>query len=131
LHIFTERVGMQVRNGYVFTWGLGKEGALGNGKVETGITPSKICTAKFVQIACGSHFTAAVTPGGSVIVWGKNTNGRLGIENGPALVLAPTKLKSSFLKNITQVACGAWHCLALNTEGQVFGWGKNHVGQCQ
>jgi alpha-tubulin suppressor-like RCC1 family protein len=32
-------------------------------------------------------------------------------------------------KNITQIAAGYYHSLALSSEGKVFAWGKNDVGQ--
>ncbi|CAG2172289.1 unnamed protein product [Oppiella nova] len=32
-------------------------------------------------------------------------------------------------KNIAYICCGVWHSLALTTDGKVYGWGDNTLGQ--
>ncbi|XP_012270806.1 uncharacterized protein LOC105694570 [Orussus abietinus] len=42
------------------------------------LTNQLVQTIKTVRICCGSDFTVAVQPGGTVLAWGSNTLGRLG-----------------------------------------------------
>ena len=53
---------------------------------------------------------------------GSNTEGKLGIgEKTMKYSNVPCLVES--LTNITKVACGMSHTLAINSQGQVFGWG--------
>jgi alpha-tubulin suppressor-like RCC1 family protein len=67
-------------------------------------------------------------PDGTVWTWGSNSVGQLG--NGsttPAQRLVPDQL--SALSNVTAVAAGADHSLALLSDGSVWAWGANMSGQ--
>lgn len=114
--------------GNVFCWGFGKEG-------EIGIDCSSVSLPKQISkkggvlfVTCGTHCTFCIMNNGKVYGWGKTSNGRLGIQNSNATsIRKPTLLKP--LNNIIKISCGEWHSLALSSQGQIVGWGKNHCGQ--
>ncbi len=55
---------------------------------------------------------------GSVLAWGRNTDGQCNVPTPPAGV------------SFVQVAAGAWHTVALLSDGSVLAWGNNGDGQC-
>ena len=69
---------------------------------------------------------------GHIITWGKKESGRLGHgtswNSEPGL---PNKIDTSDYTGVKfiDVACGALHCLALDTQGRVWSWGDNNWGQ--
>eukprot|EP00455_Lapot_gusevi_P042616 TRINITY_DN5075_c0_g1_i1.p2 TRINITY_DN5075_c0_g1~~TRINITY_DN5075_c0_g1_i1.p2 ORF type:complete len:110 (-),score=7.87 TRINITY_DN5075_c0_g1_i1:329-658(-) len=80
----------QVASGFVFTWGLGKEGQLGLGNLENQATPQVVSITQkgkklkilATKISCGGHSTVIVTPKGAVFTWGTGKHGRLGLWLG-------------------------------------------------
>uniref|UniRef100_A0A4W4FDB9 Alsin-like PH-like domain-containing protein n=1 Tax=Electrophorus electricus TaxID=8005 RepID=A0A4W4FDB9_ELEEL len=60
--------------------------------------------------------------------WGRGQEGQLG--HGDLLPrLQPLCIKSLSGKEVTQVAAGSLHSLALTTQSQVYSWGSNSFGQ--
>ena len=53
---------------------------------------------------------------GTVVAWGRNQEGQCNVPAG--------------LADVTQVAGGGWHSLALKADGSVVAWGYNDDGQC-
>ncbi|MCK5161779.1 MAG: hypothetical protein KAQ99_09425, partial [Candidatus Aureabacteria bacterium] len=79
------------------------------------------------NIVAGSDFFLALKSDGTVWSWGENAYGRLGVGtntdnffNCPAQVLV--------LTDVTEIACGSYHCLARKTDGSIWAWGKNQLG---
>jgi len=72
------------RKGIAFSWGFGVRGQLGHGDVASQGIPKAIGgdleEEKVKSIVCGSQFSAALTEGGRVFVWGSASHHRLGIE---------------------------------------------------
>eukprot|EP00727_Mastigamoeba_balamuthi_P011421 m51a1_g6901 hypothetical protein (403) ;mRNA; r:44517-45949 len=64
--------------------------------------------------------------GGRVRTWGRNTHGRCG-TGSDAHVPLPALVPG--LCSVAGIACGAGHTLAFTTEGALFAWGKNYLGQ--
>jgi alpha-tubulin suppressor-like RCC1 family protein len=79
-------------------------------------------------VAAGRNFCMALAQSGEVYVWGSNGSagilgqGSLGPENSAIPVLVP---QPSLPKNIVSIAAGARHCLALTSDGVVYGWGAS------
>ncbi|KAJ1703470.1 hypothetical protein LUZ63_003249 [Rhynchospora breviuscula] len=65
---------------------------------------------------------------GSVWSFGDNTNGALGLPAPLSDAYEPTKVPE-LPSNITQVAAGHYHSLAVTSEGEVWAWGRNEEGQ--
>jgi alpha-tubulin suppressor-like RCC1 family protein len=68
-------------------------------------------------IGLGPSSLLASAPGGYVIEWGYNS--AFGTSTPPRVVAS----------NTVSVSAGAWHRLALLSDGTVFGWGSNPQGE--
>ena len=77
-------------------WGRGDWGQLGNGMSGNLITPflmptpvTVLTTSVFTQVSAGGTHTCAVTTGGNVSCWGRNTDGQLGTGTFGTQVTTP------------------------------------------
>jgi hypothetical protein len=126
--------------GAVYTWGDGVFGALGHGDTESQRLPRKvgaIAGHDALQVACGVWHTAALAraarPGEAaqavrLFTWGDGDKGQLGTGRKgvtPTPVCVEGELAGQSVK---QVACGAFHTVALTVVGGVFVAGKDCSG---
>lgn len=125
-------------NGHVMAWGSDETGQLGTGDtLQNRHVPkevSGITTA--AAIAAGAEFNLALLSSGTVKAWGNNNDGQLGdgTETGPneckvSGYCAKTPVTVSGLSNVTAIAAGGGHGLALLSNGTVMGWGNNESGE--
>lgn len=80
-----------------------------------------------VAVAGGANHSLAITSTGALYVWGANGSGQVGngVTSG-----TPSKLPvQSNLTNVVAVAAGEFHSVALKSNGDVYAFGKNTVGQ--
>nr|XP_023493507.1 probable E3 ubiquitin-protein ligase HERC6 isoform X2 [Equus caballus] len=119
--------------GRVFAWGAGSEGQLGTGEVKgINFTPKKIKTLtgiKIIQVSCGDYHSLALSEGGQVFSWGKNSQGQLGLGKEFPSQDSPQRVRSLEGIPLAQVAAGGAHSFALSVSGTSFGWGNNSAGQ--
>jgi len=120
----------------VLTWGDNTYGELGYAG-SSGTTPEPVSiggSAKPIAIAAGGsfisagYFSLALTSDGSVWAWGDDTYGQCGqgvVEDGTYDVAT----KVIDLTDITAIAAGDQHALALESNGTVWAWGRNNNGQ--
>ncbi|MFJ8013799.1 hypothetical protein [Streptomyces sp. NPDC096339] len=137
--------GRSIEPGTAVSWGANLEGQLGDGTTVThSRTPVRVCGSgpcpspldHVVAVSGGAGHSLALRADGTVIAWGNNTSGQLGdgtraARATPVRVCAPGEVPpcENFLTNITAVAAGAFHSLALRADGLVFAWGENFAGQ--
>ena len=116
-------------DGTVWAWGAG--GLNGSGASRS--VPGRVLgLAGTVAVASGYYHTLALRSDGTVWAWGLNESGRLGDGSStnrtqPVQVLGPGG--SGFLSNIVSVAGGAYHSIALRSDGTVWTWGANTYGE--
>ena len=99
----------------IFACGSDQEGQLGRGSNAVGDSSSSpvmvhdcgIVGPKVVQLCAGSHHSMALTNDGSVLVWGSNLEGQLGLPGTSGLVNKPTKVQIS--EKIKQISAGYYH----------------------
>jgi alpha-tubulin suppressor-like RCC1 family protein len=132
----------------VWMWGAGTIGvtldkicAIGGWIVDCRKEPQQLPGLEdVIDIAAGSRHSVAVKDDGTVWTWGENDWGQLGIpaEFSAASYATPqqvwsvpgtTPYTASPLVGIRQVAAGARHNLALDSQGRVWSWGENRYGQ--
>ncbi|XP_035234359.1 probable E3 ubiquitin-protein ligase HERC2 [Anguilla anguilla] len=75
---------------------------------------------RITQVACGDRHTLFALEDGSVAVCGANDYGQIGSRSCEDAAV-PRFVED--LENITSIACGANHNLALSGNGKVFQWG--------
>ncbi|RDL41846.1 putative ran exchange factor prp20 pim1 [Venustampulla echinocandica] len=84
---------------------------------------------KFVSVHAGDSATFALTTVGTVYGWGtfRGNDGILGFRTDVHIAHFPMLIPE--LKNITSMAIGSNHVLALNNKGRVFAWGAGEQNQ--
>eukprot|EP00117_Sycon_ciliatum_P022599 scpid26700/ scgid19449/ Probable E3 ubiquitin-protein ligase HERC3; HECT domain and RCC1-like domain-containing protein 3 len=117
---------------HVYGWGCNTFGQLGLGHTTDQFEAVEVeClhSLKVKYIACGEDHTAVITQTGGLLTFGSGSYGQLGHgdsrhENTPKLVF---ELSGS---EVTQVACGRRHTLALvAVTGKLYAFGQNGCGQ--
>lgn len=122
--------------GKVYAWGNNSSGELGNDTTQNSNIPlgpiSGLLSGKrIVNIAAGTTHSLAVDSEGIVYAWGANTSGQLG-NNSTTSSLVPIQVDNTGVlagKQIISVAAGNVHSLALDSNGKVYSWGGNLLGQ--
>lgn len=67
-------------DGEVYTWGFGKNGALGHGDWNQVSMPKKVeKLSNIVKIECGIDYTICMDKDGKLYSWGSNRYGQLGV----------------------------------------------------
>ena len=118
-------------DGTVWAWGPNNFGQLGDGT--SGIAASKNTPVKVIglsdvaAIAGGGYHSLALKSDGTVWAWGFNVYGQIGNGTTGTAVSAPVQVKG--LTGVVAVAGGYDHSLALKSDGTVWSWGHNNVGQ--
>ncbi len=118
-------------DGAVYAWGNNGRGQLGNGAFGGDVSvPTLVAGLSGVsQIAAGEYFSLALKtdgqPQGSVLTWGGNDNGELGIGSTQWGSATPVVA----LTGVTAIAAGRGHALALASDGVLWAWGRGESGQ--
>ncbi|MEU7023836.1 Ig-like domain repeat protein [Streptomyces sp. NPDC046203] len=120
-------------DGRVYAWGWNAYGQLGDGTTTDRATPVPVdlpAGTTITAVAAGDNgeFSLAATSDGHVLGWGLNRYGQLG--NGTTLdSITPTEASLPAGTQVTDLAAGAGHSLALTSTGSVYAWGLNGSGQ--
>ena len=120
------------RNHTAMTWGYNGYGQLGNGTNTTSATPTAVpgLVGVIDGDVGGTHTVVFQNISGHVGVrtWGNNAYGQLGdgTQNASAI---PVRVQGLNGIDISSVAAGGNHTLALSAGGTVWAWGQNIYGQ--
>ena len=117
-------------DGTMKSWGQNNHGQLGNGAMSAWQkTPVDVNlgTCKAFRADGGGSHAVALCVAGTVVAWGLNTNGQLGVD--PTLQRRPTPLEVAGLGSMVDVAAGDYHSAALSSIGRQSVWGGNGFGQ--
>ena len=112
----------------VWAWGINNLGQLGRGNVVTPRT-SPVQTPGLTDIeaiAVGANHVIALKTGGTLVGWGLNSSGQLGISNTSNRT-SPVPIPS--LSNVKAIAAGDNFSMALLGNGEVWTWGNNAFSQ--
>ena len=128
-------------NGDTYAVGHNVYGQLGNGaKTNTSILSKVKEVQNVIQVAAGQYHTTMLRADGTVWSVGRNYNGELGLNSNSSSstgsdqgVSYARQVKNSenngVLKNISQIAVGGYHNVALTNSKQVYTWGYGKDGQ--
>ncbi|KAF2882393.1 hypothetical protein ILUMI_23763 [Ignelater luminosus] len=111
--------------------GTGNKGQLGLGDNyddNSYLSISKVPDVEDVKyIASGQHHTVALKADGTVLSWGENKYGQLGLETNIAKAMVPMTILVD--ETLEQVHAGWTHSAALTKNGEIYIWGRNSYGQ--
>jgi alpha-tubulin suppressor-like RCC1 family protein len=112
------------REGNLFTWGAGSNGALGNASTTDRSTPVTTFAggANWKQISLGDLDTVAIKTDGTLWTWGAGDYGVLGNNQTTNKSTPVTTFAGG--NNWKQVACGRHHMAAIKTDGTLWTWGR-------
>ncbi len=121
--------------GTVYGWGANTSGQVGNGAMTAWETkPVQVMASAsqplsgIVALSAGANHTAAIDDNGNVWTWGANTTGQLGNGDTSGTAQAyPVQL--SGVSGVVTVAAGATNSYALESNGNVYAWGDNSIGE--
>jgi RHS repeat-associated protein len=129
--------------GKVYAWGRNDSGQLGDGTLSNATTPvpvmgpdgvTQLGGVAWVQASHGSAigggggYSIAVKADGSVWAWGDNTYGQLGDGTTTRRPFAVRVGGPSF-GSVKAISAGGSHVVASKTDGTVWTWGRNELGQ--
>lgn len=131
------------KSGLVYAWGDNSHGQLGNSTVtDTTWMPVKVTfpvgTPQIINITAGAEHSMAQDLDGNMWVWGRNTEGQLGLKNIDGTikttnVAEPQKMEfpteGGIKYRFTQIVGGSDFSFALDSLQRPWSWGKNDKGQ--
>jgi len=123
-------------DGTLLAWGHNRYGQLGDGTTVNKSNPVVVTDALgnpitgVQSIAAGGSYVVALKTDGALIAWGDNRYGQLGDgttvdKHNPVVV---TDALGNPITGIQSVATGAYHTVALKTDGTLLAWGSNWNG---
>src|SRR6266550_1146486 len=124
------KFGLALRtDGTVLAWGDNQFGELGNGATSAPVvTPTVIPgLSNVVAVAAGALTAMALKNDGTVLAWGYNQDGEVGIGTFTPSVPTPTQVPG--LSAVTAISVGGGDLGALKADGTVWEWGDNTLGQ--
>ena len=116
-------------DGTLWTCGRNDFGALGDNTTTNRSTPvtTFVGGTNWKQVACGYYHTAAIKTDGTLWTWGFNSYGQIGNNTTTQRSIPVTTFAGG--TNWKQVACGGFHTAAIKTDGTLWTWGRNNLGQ--
>ena len=112
----------------IWVWGGNSQGSVGDGTVVYRSSPVQIgLLTNWASVSAGGTHTLAVKTTGTMWAWGNNQVGQLG--NGQQGPDKSSPVQIGALTTWLTPSTGEDFCLALKTDGTLWGWGDNGQGQ--
>ncbi|WP_434449978.1 RICIN domain-containing protein [Lentzea sp. E54] len=126
-----------LQDGSVATWGWNGWGKLGTGdeveknrpQVMCRSTRGAACAGGAKAVAGGYAHSLALLENGTVLSWGSNVEGQLGIGTPGGVYRTPQRVVLPHPGKAKAIAAGAYHSIAILEDGSVVTWGHNGQGQ--
>jgi len=123
-------------SGAAWCWGKNDYGQLGNSANLGIITANPTQGAvggglTFAALTAGGHHTCGLTPAGIAYCWGSNESGQLGnsTNSGVSGATNSTPLPVGGNLTFTRLSAGEFHTCGITTQGVMYCWGFNYLGQ--
>jgi alpha-tubulin suppressor-like RCC1 family protein len=127
-----------VDNGEIYTWGLGSNGRIGNNAAQSVSSPVQLGSeTTWNVVSAGFYHALAVKTDGTLWAWGQNTNmsitepwGTLGIGISAYDTNRSSPVQVGSETNWATASTGRGEfSLAVTTDGELYAWGFNDLGQ--
>jgi alpha-tubulin suppressor-like RCC1 family protein len=116
-------------DGTVWAWGHNIVGGCGDGTSITRLEPVQVLNlTNVVKVDGGGSHNLALTEDGALWAWGRNDRGQLG-DGTNETRFEPVRIHALDDVEIATFSCGYFHTLLLDTDGNVWAWGNNDMGQ--
>ncbi|HBF88775.1 MAG TPA: hypothetical protein DDX39_09050 [Bacteroidales bacterium] len=113
-------------NGTVWSWGNNSYGQMGTwSNSNSNIPRHNFLLSDVIAIESGWAHAIVLQKNGTVKTWGLNYNGQLGYGSSGTMDNNNIPKTVPGLNNITNIACGANHTLAMSADGSLIAWGDN------
>ena len=115
-------------DGTLWTWGRGNNGQLGLGNNNPYSSPKQVgALTNWATVKAGSTHCAAIKTDGTLWTWGMNVYGQLGLNSATYSFSSPQQVGA--LTTWSKIASLANSVLAIKTDGTLWAWGRNNLGQ--
>jgi alpha-tubulin suppressor-like RCC1 family protein len=139
-----------LKDGTVMASGINEIGEVGDGTDKRRLAPVHVCATgvtecsagpylqEVIAVAAGVDHSLALLKDGTVVGWGDDYQGQLGIGTEATESAVPAHVctvsespckPEHFLSEVTAIAAGGFHSLALLKNGTVVAWGLNTKGE--
>ncbi|WP_294222193.1 tandem-95 repeat protein [Prosthecobacter sp.] len=124
------------KNTRLMAWGRNDYGQLGNNSTTQSLVPAATLTSgvlsgkTIITVSAGYLHSLALCSDGTVAAWGNNSYGQLG-NNSTTQSAVPVAVDVNGVlsgKTVVAIAAGAYHSVALCSDGTVVAWGDNQGG---
>lgn len=123
------------QDGSLYTWGFGKDGALGHGSQSSQFLSKLvdhfgIYNLPVISVSCGLNHTSAIVKDSHryrLFMWGSNEYGQLGTKSESLIETLPKEIE--FDESIHSVELGVNYSILLTKEGKIYTCGDNSEGQ--
>jgi alpha-tubulin suppressor-like RCC1 family protein len=117
----------------IYVWGCGNEGVLGFGDYQKSFLPKKLKisgTFPVCRVFAGASRSMALTTNGDLYAWGSNYKGVTGVGDTDGNSKTPRLILSrETFGEISEIAVGMAHNIALLKDNSLIGWGEGTEGQ--
>jgi alpha-tubulin suppressor-like RCC1 family protein len=116
-----------LNDGSLYAWGYNGQGQVGDGTTTNALTPKLVSglPATVANVASGSDHVLALLTNGALYAWGDNAYGQLGIGNTTDALVPVQLTLPGGATSIIDVATKVSASFALDSSGQIWGWGDN------
>ena len=113
----------------MYSGGNNTNGRLGLGDTTNRSSPAQVgALTTWASIATGQAHTLAVKTDGTLWSWGSNGDGRLG-QNIATTTNRSSPVQVGALTTWSKISASPDHSIAIKTDGTLWSWGNNDVGQ--
>jgi alpha-tubulin suppressor-like RCC1 family protein len=116
-------------DGTLWAWGENASGQLGVLDRTPRSSPVQIIAGgTWAQVSCSLWTVGGIKTDGTLWMWGTNSYGSLGIGTTTGNRSSPVQTVAGG-NNWKQVSCGLAHAAAIKTNGELWNWGENSLGE--
>lgn len=112
----------------LYTWASGLDGRLGTNSVAPSSSPTQVGSVEWLKVSTGYNGTIAIRKDNQrVYTWGSNFFGQLG--NSSSTLINRSSPVTVGTQTWAEVAQGTYSNYGIRTNGTLWAWGSNSIGQ--